>query len=85
MQSTFATAFVAASALIAPANAQDAETDIVVTATRVETPVRNLPADITIIDANAALSRGQTSVAQALEDTPGLGQRRTKSSALKDR
>lgn len=73
MQSTFAIAFVAASALIAPANAQDAETDIVVTATRVETPVRNLPADITIIDANAALSRGQTSVAQALEDTPGLG------------
>ena len=73
MQSTFAIALVAASALIAPANAQDAETDIVVTATRVETPVRNLPADITIIDANAALSRGQTSVAQALEDTPGLG------------
>ena len=73
MQSKFTVALLAASALIAPAYADDADNDLVVTATRIETPVRNLPADVTIIDADAALARGQSSVTQALEDTPGLG------------
>lgn len=73
MQSKLTIALLAASALIVPAYAQDAPDEIVVTATRVETPVRDLPADVTIIDADAALSRGQTTIAQALEDTPGLG------------
>ena len=62
----------AASALSTTAFAQDEE-EVVVTATRAETPVRDLPADVTIIDAESALSRGQTTVAQALEDIPGLG------------
>ena len=73
MQSKFITALLAASALIAPAYAQDKQDDIVVTATRVETPVRDLPADVTVIDAEDALSHGQTTLSQALEDTPGLG------------
>ena len=63
----------AASALSAPAFAQDAEENIVVTATRAQTPVRHLPADVAVIDVDAALSRGQTSLSQVLEDTPGLG------------
>lgn len=73
MQSKFTAALLAATALAAPAYAQDVATDIVVTATRVETPVRDLPADVTVIDVEDALSRGQATLAQALEDTPGLG------------
>ncbi|MCX7358294.1 MAG: TonB-dependent receptor [Alphaproteobacteria bacterium] len=73
MQSKFVTALLAASALVTPAFAQDAQDEFIVTATRVETTIRNLPADVTVIDTDAALSRGQTTVAQALEDTPGLG------------
>ncbi|MEQ1492900.1 MAG: TonB-dependent receptor, partial [Terricaulis sp.] len=73
MQSKFMIALLAASALAGPAYAQHAQDDLIVTATRVETPVRSLPADVTVIDAEDALSRGQTTVAQALEDTPGLG------------
>lgn len=72
MQSKFTIALLAATALAAPAYAQDAD-DLVVTATRVETPVRDLPADVTIIDVEDALSRGQTTLAQALEEAPGLG------------
>ena len=54
--------------------AQEANDEtIVVTATRAPTPVRRLPADVTLIDVEGALSRGQTSLSQALEDTPGLG------------
>ncbi|MEQ1820403.1 MAG: TonB-dependent receptor [Terricaulis sp.] len=73
MQSKFMIALLAASALIAPAYAQDTQDELIVTATRVETPLRDLPADVTVVDADAALSRGQTTIAQALEDTPGLG------------
>lgn len=72
MQSKFTIALLAATALAAPAYAQDAD-DLVVTATRVETPVRDLPADVTVIDVEDALSRGQTTLAQALEEAPGLG------------
>lgn len=72
MQSKFRIALLAATALAAPAYAQDAD-DLVVTATRVETPVRDLPADVTVIDVADALSRGQTTLAQALEEAPGLG------------
>lgn len=73
MQSKFTIALLAASALIAPAYAQDAQEELIVTATRIEAPVRNLPASVTIIDAQDALSRGQTTVAQALDEAPGLG------------
>ncbi|MGH6950236.1 MAG: TonB-dependent receptor plug domain-containing protein, partial [Vitreimonas sp.] len=54
-----------------PAAAQEGE--IVVTATRAATPSRELPADVTVIDAEAALSRGQTTLSQAIAETPGLG------------
>ncbi len=63
----------AASFAALPAHAQDEEEDVVVTATRTLTPIRDLPADATVIDVDAALSRGQTTLSQALEDAPGLG------------
>jgi len=73
MQRTFVLTLLAATALGAPAFAQEGGEDLVVTATRTATPVRDLPADVTVIDAEAALSRGQTTLTQALEDAPGLG------------
>jgi vitamin B12 transporter len=63
----------AATAFNTPTFAQDSEEEVVVTATRVATAVRDLPADVTIVDAEAAASRGQITLAQALEDIPGLG------------
>lgn len=73
MHIRFIAGLLAATALNTPAFAQDHEEEVVVTATRVATAVRDLPADITIVDAEATASRGQTTVAQALEDIPGLG------------
>jgi vitamin B12 transporter len=74
MQRNLTAALLAATALIAPAFAQEDEgTTIAVTATRTATPVRDLPADVTVIDPEGALSRGQITLSQALEDTPGLG------------
>jgi len=63
-----------ASLAAAPAAiAQETEEFVVVTATRAEAPVRRLPADVTVIGADDALSHGQATLAQALEETPGLG------------
>lgn len=70
---TKAALFAAASLIALPAWAQETEDDIVVTATRVATPVSDLPADVTVIDVEGALSRGQVTLSQALEDAPGLG------------
>ena len=73
MRHVFKAALFAAASLTAmPAFAQEG-VDIVVTATRTETPVTNLPADVTVIDTESALSRGVTTLSQALEDAPGLG------------
>jgi len=72
MRYVFRAALFAACSLAAfPAAAEDEE--IVITATRAPTQVEQLPADVTVIDAEAALSRGQTTLSQAIEDTPGLG------------
>lgn len=75
MRYAFKAALFAAVSLSAavPAWAEDVDDELVVTATRVATPIANLPADVTVIDAEAALSRGQTTLSQALDDTPGLG------------
>ena len=74
MRYAFKAALFAAVSLTAlPAFAQNAEGELVVTATRIKAPITNLPADVTIVDADTALSRGQTTLSQALEDTPGLG------------
>lgn len=67
------TALCAIASVFAPAFAQNVDETVVVTATRAATPVHNLPADVTVIDAEDSLSRGQTTVSEALEDTPGLG------------
>ena len=73
MQRAFILTLLTATALCPPAHAQRGEDEIVVTATRADIPTRNLPADVTVIDTEAALSRGQTTIAEALDDTPGLG------------
>lgn len=73
MRHTLRAALAVSTLFVAPAFAQEAEETIVVTATRAETPIRNLPADVTVIDVETALSHGQTTLSEALEDTPGLG------------
>jgi vitamin B12 transporter len=60
-----------------PAHAEDGDDDIVVTATRQPTEAERLPADVDVIDAEAALSRGLSNVADALADVPGLNVVRT--------
>jgi vitamin B12 transporter len=64
----------AVAALLAPcaAHAQEDE-EIVVTATRAPARVRNLPAEVDVIDADAAQARGVVTVADALREAPGLG------------
>ncbi len=64
--------FAASSLLTAQAHAEDIDDDVVVTATRVPTPARELPADVSLIDADTALSRGQTTLVQAIEEIAGL-------------
>ncbi len=56
--------------LAAPALAE--EDTLVVTATRTPIDARVLPADVTIIDAEEALSRGDATLSQALASTPGV-------------
>jgi vitamin B12 transporter len=72
MRFTYKAVLLAAAASIAtPAFAQDDE--LVVTATRLASPVERLPADVDVIDADAAQNRGITNIADALADVPGLG------------
>ena len=60
----------AAASIATSAFAQDDE--LVVTATRLASPIERLPADVDVIDAEAAQSRGITNIADALADVPGL-------------
>lgn len=62
--------FAAVATFATPTLAQDDE--LVVTATRLPTPTERLPADVDVIDADAALSRGVSNIADALGDVPGL-------------
>ena len=72
MRFLFKAALLAATALIAfPAHAEDDE-QIVVTATRQPAHADRLPADIDVIDVDAALLRGQSNLADALTGAPGL-------------
>ncbi len=67
-------ALLAASSLAAaPALAQEGETDIIVTATRSPAALQTLPADATLIDVEAALVQGETSLSEALQAVDGLG------------
>ena len=70
----FLIATTAIAALLAPctARAQD-DADIVVTATRAPARVRNLPAEVDVIDVDAAQARGVITIADALQQAPGLG------------
>ncbi|HVY84021.1 MAG TPA: TonB-dependent receptor [Caulobacterales bacterium] len=47
--------------------------EVVVTATRAPTIAQRLPAEVDIIDADAARARGDATLADALRETPGLG------------
>lgn len=69
---------IAASSLaIAPAHGQEQRDTIVVTATRISTPVDALPADVVVIDADDALARGEITLDEALAQTPGIQAPRT--------
>lgn len=66
-------ALLAAVSLIAlPAAAQEADDDLVITATRQPSEAERLPADVDVIDVDEARSRGIVSVTDALAETPGL-------------
>jgi len=73
MHNAFKIALLAVSCFTLPANAQQTDDELVVTATRVPTPAERLPADVDLIDVEEAQKRGVTNVADALSDVPGLG------------
>ena len=62
----------AASFSALPAHAQQTESDIVVTATRIPGKAERLPADVDVIDIDTARRRGIDNIADALAETPGL-------------
>ncbi len=65
-------AFLAAASLVTlPAHAQEAN-DLVITATRVLANAEALPADVDVIDVEAARSRGVDTIAEALAEAPGM-------------
>ncbi|MGD9982010.1 MAG: TonB-dependent receptor plug domain-containing protein [Hyphomonadaceae bacterium] len=55
-----------------PALGQDADDELIVTATRQRTEAERLPADVDVIDVDQARGRGVASLADALANTPGL-------------
>lgn len=46
--------------------------DMVVTATRIQTPLQDIPAGVTVIDRDSIDAHGYNSLTQALQDVPGL-------------
>ena len=46
--------------------------EVVVTATRIPTPIERIPAGVTVIDRQTIEERGYTTLAQALSEVPGL-------------
>lgn len=71
MRHRFKAALLAVSSLIAlPAFAQ--EDELIVTATRAASRARNVPAAVTVIDADTARMRGAATLDQALAQVPGL-------------
>lgn len=60
-----------------PAFAEDAGDDIVVTGAQRPTPTEHLPADVTVIDADAARERGEITLDTALAQVPGIQAPRT--------
>jgi vitamin B12 transporter len=67
----FTTSLLALSLVASPVWAEDDET-VVVTATRRPTPIEALPADIVVIDADAARERGEITLDTALAQVRGL-------------
>lgn len=73
MRYMYKAALLAAVSLVAlPAAAQEADDELVITATRQPSEVERLPADVDVIDVDEARGRGVASVAEALAATPGL-------------
>src|SRR6516225_6087617 len=61
--------------LATPARADDADAttpELVVTATRVPTPVVDIPAGVTVIDRQTIEQRGYNTLAEALAAVPGV-------------
>ncbi|MEZ5962040.1 MAG: TonB-dependent receptor [Hyphomonadaceae bacterium] len=55
-----------------PAWAQDTDDDLIITGTRRPAVAERLPADVDVIDVDQVRSQGVVSLADALDDTPGL-------------
>jgi vitamin B12 transporter len=73
LRSRLSRIFLAASLFPFVAQADDPTPVIMVTATRIPTPVQKIPASVTIITRQEMAARGYTTVAQALTAVPGLG------------
>lgn len=72
MRYLYKAALLAAASFVAlPAHAQETD-DLVITATRVLGNAETLPADVDVIDVEAARSRGVDTIAEALAETPGM-------------
>ncbi|MBC7767797.1 MAG: TonB-dependent receptor [Phycisphaerales bacterium] len=72
MRNAFKAAILAVTSLTTlPVHAQDDE-ELIVTATRVPTPAERLPANVHVIDADEARSRGVTNISDALAEAPSL-------------
>lgn len=63
---------VALSLTTLPGWAQDIDDDLVITGTRQPAEAERLPADVDVIDVDAARSRGVASIADVLDGTPGI-------------
>lgn len=72
LSNTQAALLAAASLFALPAHAQQSDETIVVTATGAPSSAERLPADVSVIDADAARARGEITLDQALVQTPGL-------------
>lgn len=64
--------FAAVSLTALPVWAQDTDDDLVITGTRQPAEAERLPADVDVIDVDEVRSRGVVSIADALDETPGL-------------
>jgi vitamin B12 transporter len=73
MRCLYKVALLAAASFVAlPAYAQDADEDIIVTATRLPSAAERLPSDVDSIDVDQARSRGIDTLATALAQAPGM-------------
>jgi vitamin B12 transporter len=77
MRLSYRAALLAVLSCTSPSALANDEDEIVVTAVARPTPIENLPAAVTVIDADAARARGEVTLDQALANVPGVQAPRT--------